>query len=81
MVVLEVLFPYGFIYEIGPPKSQSCATPPLFTQAGGKGMTVGDRGDGKSLGIVSPLFSLLCSDIGWSLVATTLGDGKGVKSG
>ena len=41
VVVLEVLFPYGFIYEMGPPmlekqvkESQSCATPPLFTQAG-----------------------------------------------
>ena len=36
VVVLEVLFPYGLIYEIGPlmseihvKESQSCATPPL----------------------------------------------------
>ena len=41
VVVLEVLFPYGFINEIGPPmsqkqvkESQSCVTPPLFAQAG-----------------------------------------------
>ena len=40
MVVLEFLFPYGFIYEMGPPKlgkqvkeSQSRAAPPLFAQA------------------------------------------------
>ena len=40
-VVLEVVFPYGFIYEIGPPmsqkqvkESQSCVVAPLFTQAG-----------------------------------------------
>ena len=39
VVVLEVLFPYGFIYEMGPPmlenrlkNSQSRAVPPLFTQ-------------------------------------------------
>ena len=37
VVVLEVLFPYGFIYEMGPPmfeyqvkESQSRAAPPLF---------------------------------------------------
>ena len=37
MVVLEVLFPYGFIYEMGPPmfenqvkESQSRVAPPLF---------------------------------------------------
>ena len=41
VVVLEVLFPYGFIYEMGPQMSenqikefQSHAVPPLFTQAG-----------------------------------------------
>ena len=41
VVVLEVLFPYGFIYEMGPPmsekqvkESQSCAAPPLSVQAG-----------------------------------------------
>ena len=41
VVVLEFLFPYGFIYEMGPPmsqkqvkESQSCVTPPLFAQAG-----------------------------------------------
>ena len=41
VVVLEVLFRYGFIYEMGPPRlgkrvkeSQSRATPPLFAQAG-----------------------------------------------
>ena len=41
VVVLEVLFSYGFIYEICPPmsekqvkESQSCVTPPFFTQAG-----------------------------------------------
>ena len=41
VVVLEVLLPYGFIYEMGPPmsekqvkESQSRATPPLSTQAG-----------------------------------------------
>ena len=39
VVVLEVLFPYGFIYEMGPPmsqkhikESQSCSAPPLFAQ-------------------------------------------------
>ena len=41
VVVLEVLFSYGFIYEMGPPmfqkqvkESQSHAVPPLFGQAG-----------------------------------------------
>ena len=41
MVVLEVLFPYGFMYEMGPPmsekqvkESQSHVAPPLFTQTG-----------------------------------------------
>ena len=40
-IVLEVLFYYGIIYEMGPPmfekqvkESQSHATPPLFAQAG-----------------------------------------------
>ena len=39
VVVLEVLFPYGFIYEMGPPmyeksvkESQSRAAPPFFAQ-------------------------------------------------
>ena len=39
--VLEVLFPYGFMNEIGPPmsekqvkESKSHAAPPLFAQAG-----------------------------------------------
>ena len=38
VVVLEFLFPYRFIYEMGPPmsekqvkESQSCIAPPLFT--------------------------------------------------
>ena len=46
VVVLEVLFPYGFIYKLVPPmsekyvkESQSPVVPPLFTQAGGRGMT------------------------------------------
>ena len=37
VVVLEVLFPYGFMYEIGPPmfekqvkESQSSVVPPFF---------------------------------------------------
>ena len=41
VVVLEFLFPYGFIYEMGPPmserqvkESQSCVVPSLFAQAG-----------------------------------------------
>ena len=41
VVVLEVLFPYGFIYEMGPPMSQKQAKetqsrvmPPLLAQAG-----------------------------------------------
>ena len=41
MVVLEVLFPYGFIYEMGPPmfekqvkESKSRAAPPFSAQAG-----------------------------------------------
>ena len=41
VVVLEVLFPYEIIYEMGPPifekqvkESQSRVAPPLFTQAG-----------------------------------------------
>ena len=41
VVVLEFLFPYGFIYEIGPPmsekqvkESQSHAAPLLCAQAG-----------------------------------------------
>ena len=41
VVVLEVLFPYGFIYEMGPPmsekqvkESQSRVAPPLFAQVG-----------------------------------------------
>ena len=41
LVVLEVLFPYGFIYEMGPKISekqikefQSHAMPPLFAKAG-----------------------------------------------
>ena len=29
---------------------------------------------------MSPLFSMLCSDIGWSLVADTSSDGEGVKT-
>ena len=40
VVVLEFLFPYGFIYEMGPPmsekrvkESQSNVAPPLFDQA------------------------------------------------
>ena len=43
VVVLEVLFPYGFIYEMGPPmsekqvkESQSQVLSPLFAQAGVK---------------------------------------------
>ena len=41
VVVLEVLFPYGFIYEMGPPRlgkrvkeSQSRVAHSLFTQVG-----------------------------------------------
>ena len=41
VVVLEVLFPYGFIYEMCPPmsqkqvkESQSRVAPPLLAQAG-----------------------------------------------
>ena len=41
VVVLEFLFPYGFIYEMGPlmsekqvKESQSCVAPPLFAQEG-----------------------------------------------
>ena len=41
VVVLEVLFPYGFIYEMGPPMSEkqvkessSVSCPLLFAQAG-----------------------------------------------
>ena len=40
VVVLKVLIPYGFIYELGLPmsqkqvkESQSCVAPPLFAQA------------------------------------------------
>ena len=40
VVVLKVLFPYGFIYKLGPPmsekqvkESESRVTPPLFPQA------------------------------------------------
>ena len=41
VVVLKVLFPYGFIYKLGPPmsekqvkESQSHVAPPLFAQTG-----------------------------------------------
>ena len=47
MVVLELLFPYGFIYEMGPlmsekqvKESQSRATPPSFRPSGGRGVTI-----------------------------------------
>ena len=30
---------------------------------------------------MSPLFSPLCLDIGWSSMAATFGDGEGVKTG
>ena len=40
MVVLEILFPYGFLYEMGPPMSEIQVkklplrvAPPLFAQA------------------------------------------------
>ena len=43
---------------------------------------MGDQQDGKSRGTVSPLLSPLWSDSGWTLlVATTFGNGNGVKIG
>ena len=46
VVVLEVLFPYEIIYEMGPPmlekqvkESQSRVAPPLFAQVGVGGVT------------------------------------------